>query len=66
MHVFTTLIATIKLVEHSMSVNIPAQPTSPLNEFGLNLRATLQSHMAGIDADLAKEDESRNDFFDKV
>jgi hypothetical protein len=49
-----------------MSAMLPAKPTNPMNEFGQNLQATLQNHMSLIDAELAKEDESKEEFYKKV
>jgi hypothetical protein len=51
---------------YSMSAMLPAKPTNQMNEFGQNLQATLQSHMSLIDAELAKEDESKEEFYKKV
>ena len=50
----------------SLPIQLPSQPRNPLTEFGLSLQASLSDQMSMIDRDLARDDETKDDFFKKV
>lgn len=47
-------------------MSLPSQPTNPLTQFGLCLQESISSHMSTVGADLAKEDDTKEEFFKNV